>query len=382
MRLVLCVCFMLLGSAPAWAAVPCPIRIGLVLPQSGTMASNGRSLGNGLQMGLDQINAAGGIAGCQVSFVTYDSQSVPANAATLARRLVSQDQVPIIIGSPISVESLAMLEITENAQVPLFVPSAASAKITDQGFKWVWRQSVIDISAARLMVSYIAKQLHWKKAGVIYENSDYGRPTYVNTLKPGLQAAGVQVVDEEAVNAGTPDLSSQLLRIRDAGAEGLLYWGHAKEAAILLSENQQLHIGLPIAGDTGIAYPEFLAVLPADIQGATKLWAVTQFVASTDDPKQRAWIDAYKAKFDRIADSTAIDGYDSMFVLKQVIEGAGSLTPEALQRAFGAVAYDGMGGWISFDATGQARRALEIVQLTPKDGPGWRVVTVAQPGQF
>lgn len=358
----------------AEAAVKCPLKLGSIRPESGSAASNGNSLINGMALALEEINAKGGIAGCQVQIVSYDSQSVPVNAATLTRRLVSQDGVPFVIGAPMSVESLAMMEVTENAGIPLYVPSAASAKITNQGFKWVWRQSVIDSLSAEALVTYVTRDLGWKKVAIAYENSDLARPTFQNTLGPKLVAAGATVVAAEAIGSGDSDVSGQLLRIRDTKPDGIVFWGYLKEGALLARQNQQLKLNLPIAGGTGVVYPEFLNILPADVQAATTLYAVTQFVWTTDDPKQKAWIATYKGKYNKEADVTAIDSYDAMFVLKKAIEAAGSMDPEALQSALKKVSYEGVGGQISFDETGQARRDMTIVQLTPKDGPGYRIV--------
>ncbi len=374
---------LLAATAAAQAAIPCPLTIGSVRPTSGGMASIGQSMVEGLEMGFDQVKAEGGIGGCKdIKIVAYDSQSIPVNAATVARRLINQDQVPLIIATPISVEVLAMMEVTENAGIPLYVPSAASAKITNQGFKWVWRQSAVDTISAKAMADYIATGLKWKKLGAIYENSDFGKPTWLDVLKPSLEAKGVTISAAEAVNAGDTDLSSQLLHMKDAGVDGVLFWGHAKEGALLLAANQQLKIDLPIAGSTGVVYPEFIKLLPADVQNNTKLVAVTQFIAATDDPAQRKWIDAYTKRFNRSPDATSIDAYDAVFVLKKAIEAAGSMDPAALQKAISAVQYDGVGGPISFDSTGQAQRSVEIVQMTPKDGPGFKVIKVVTPGSL
>jgi branched-chain amino acid transport system substrate-binding protein len=341
------------------------------------MASIGQSMVEGLAMGIDAVKAEGGIAGCKdIDIIAYDSQSIPVNAATVTRRLVNQDQVPLIIATPISVEVLAMMEVTENAGIPLYVPSAASAKVTNQGYKWVWRQSAVDTISARAMAGYIINDLKWKKLGAIYENSDFGKPTWLNVLKPALEKAGVTVTAEEAINPGDSDLSSQLLHIKDSGAQGMLFWGHAKEGALLLTENQQLKINLPIAGSTGLVYPEFIRLLPADVQDKTDMVAVTQFISTTDDPAQKKWIDAYRARFNREPDATSIDAYDAVFVLKQAIERAGSMDPAALQKALNATDFQGVGGHISFDSTGQAQRQAEIVRLTPKSGPGFTVVKV------
>jgi branched-chain amino acid transport system substrate-binding protein len=365
-----------LAAPAARAAIPCPIEFGSVRPESGASAYSGHSFANGVAMALDQIAEKGGIAGCKVNIIAYDSQSQPGTAATLARRLVFSDHVPFVLGSSMSVESLAMLEVTETAQVPLYVASAASAKITNQGFKWVWRQSVVDVIAARALTKFVANELGWKKVAVAYENSDYGRPTWQNVIRPSLEQLGVSVTTAEAITSGDSDFSSQLLRMRDSGAQGIIYWGYLKEASILLQENQQLKINLSIAGGTGIVYPSFVKLLSPETQDATTLYGVSQFVPSTDDPQQKAWVDAYRSRFGIEPDVTSLDAYDMMFVLKKAIEAAGSMDPDKLQAALGRVHYTGVGGSISFDDTGQARRAVEIVKLTAKSGPGFSVVKV------
>lgn len=367
-------------DAPADAKINCPIKIGSVRPESGNGASFGQSLARGLQMGFDKVNATGGIAGCQVQLVAYDSQSLPANAATLTHRLISQDRVPLVIGSSISTETLAMMEITENSGTPLYVPSAASAKITNQGAKMVWRQSVIDLSAAKLFGQYIAKDLGWKNVGAVYENTDYGRPPVLDVLRPELEANGAKLVGSEAFNVGDVDLSSQLLRLRSAGAQGIVFWGHEKEGAILVRQNLQLGINLPIAANTGLVYPAFLELLTADVQSKTNLVGVTQFVWTTTDKAQKEWIAEFEKRFSKTPDVTSMDGFDAAFVIKAAIESAQSLEPAALKAAFAKTSHDGVGGYISFDQTGQAVRSLVIVKLTPKTGLGFETLKVVQPG--
>jgi branched-chain amino acid transport system substrate-binding protein len=367
------------SESVAEAAIACPIRLGTVYPESGAVASVGLSLGRGLKMGFNEINAKGGITGCQVEVISYDSQSQPANAVTLTQRLLFQDNVKLIIGSAFSLEVLAMMEVTGNAKVPLYVPSAASALITSQGSKWVWRQSVTDLAAAKLMAGYLVKDLNWKRIGIVFENSDYGKIPIQKVAIPAIQAAGGVVAAQEAVNIGDVDLSSQLLRVRDAKVDGLLFWGHDKEGALLLKQNQQLGLNLKLAANTGVVYAPFLDLLPADVQDKTDMVAVTQFVWTTEDPKQKDWIAAYKKLFSKDPDATAIDAYDATYFLKKAIEVAGSMDAEPLQKAFNTVKYDGVGGNIAYDSSGQALRPLVIVRLTPKSGRGFRVIRTIQP---
>ncbi len=289
----------LLRPGAGKASQTCPIRIGFVRAYSGKGAVYGQSLDRGVQMGFDEINASGGVCGCDVQLITYDSQSVPANTSALTRRLIMKDKVPLIIASSPSTEIFAAEEITEAMGVPLYAPSAPSSRLTGQGYSWIWCQSLVDTSAATALADYIVNKKGWRRIGVIYENSDYAKPTVEKALVPRLNRLGAQVVAKEAFNAGDADLSAQLLRVRDAGAEALLYWGHEKEAAILTKENQSEQVRLPLAGNTAVVYPAYLALLPADIQAETKLIAIGQFLWSSDAPKDRKFVQAFEDEISR-----------------------------------------------------------------------------------
>ena len=365
-------------SQAAVASMKCPIRLGNVRSETGASAAYGASLVTGLKMGFDEVNAAGGVAGCKVELITYDSQSLPANAATLTQRLLYQDGIKFIIGSSMSLEALAMMEITESAGVPLYVASAASAKITNQGGKWVWRQSIVDLSAAKVLAGHLA-QKGWKKVGVMFENTDYGKIPVNTVLIPELKAKGIEATAVETFNTGDSDLSSPLLRIRDSGAQQIIFWGRDKEGALAMRQMLQLGMKMPVAANTGVVYPNFLELLPADVQNNLDFIAITQFVWTAKEPRLKAWIDRYMADFKRLPDSTSIDGYDAAFVLKKAIEAAGDVSPDAMKKALASVSFDATGGEVSFDQTGQARRPMVIVKMTPKTGIGFDVIETIAP---
>lgn len=352
----------------------CTIRLGFVRAYSGRGAVYGQSLDRGVQMGFDEINAAGGVCGCKVQLITYDSQSIPANTSAITRRLIMKDKVPLIIVSSPSTEVLAAEEIAEMLKVPLYAPSAPSARLTGQGYSWIWCQSLVDTSAANALAEYAVGKLGWHRIGLVYENSDYAKPTVQKIVGPHLKRLGAQVVASEVFNTGDVDLSAQLLRVRDAGADAILFWGHEKEAAILTKENQSLGVHLPMVANTAIVYPAYLELLPSSVQSATELYAIGQFLWTSQVPKEANWVQAFESRYHTIPDVTAREGYDAAFVLKQVLTNSHDLRPPSLQGALRSVEYEGIGGPISFDATGRARRGQMIVKLTPKSGPGFRFV--------
>ncbi|MCC7104089.1 MAG: ABC transporter substrate-binding protein [Chloroflexi bacterium] len=336
------------------------IQIGVVAPQSGGTSAYGLSLVNGLKLAQEEINAAGGPNGRKIDLVIYDSQSTPTTAASLTQKLVFQDKVPLVIGSASSLETLAMMEITENNKIPLYVPSSASPKVTNQGYKWVWRQSLPDNVTAVAMGNYIAKNLGWKRVAALYENTDYGKPP-VEIASDTLKKQGIEVLNLEAFNVGDTDLSAQLLRIRDAKPDGVIMWAHYQEGALALKTIQQLGLNLKVISNQGLVYPAFLELLPSGV--GEGMMAVTQFVWTNPDPKLQEYVKKFKAKYGSDPDVTALDAYDGLSVVAEAIKKAGGTDAAKLQEAFRTIKYDGVGGPISYDQNGQAVRSALAVQI-------------------
>lgn len=336
------------------------IQVGVVAPQSGGTSAYGLSLVNGLKLAQEEINAAGGVNGRKFDLTVYDSQSTPTTAASLTQKLVFQDKVPLVIGSASSLETLAMMEITENNKVPLYVPSAASPKVTNQGYKWVWRQSLPDNVTAVAMANYIARTLGWKRVAVIYENTDYGKPP-VGVATDSLKKLGVESLNQEAFNVGDTDLSAQLLRIRDAKPDGVIMWAHYQEGALALKTIQQLGLNLKVISNQGLVYPAFLELLPPGVGDG--MMAISQFVWTNPDPKLQEYVKKYKGKYNADPDVTALDAYDGLYVVAEAIKKAGGTDAAKLQEAFRTTKYEGVGGPISYDETGQAVRSALAVQI-------------------
>jgi branched-chain amino acid transport system substrate-binding protein len=336
------------------------IQVGVVAPQSGGTSAYGLSLVNGLKLAQEEINAAGGPNGRKIDLVVYDSQSTPTTAASLTQKLVFQDKVPLVIGSASSLETLAMMEITENNKIPLYVPSAASPKVTNQGYKWVWRQSLPDNVTAVAMGNYIAKNLGWKRVAALYENTDYGKPP-VEVASDTLKKQGVEMLNLEAFNVGDTDLSAQLLRIRDARPDGVIMWAHYQEGALALKTIQQLGLNLKVISNQGLVYPAFLELLPSGV--GEGMMDVTQFVWTNPDPKLQEFVKKFKGKYGSDPDVTALDAYDGLSVVAEAIKKAGGTDAAKLQDAFRTIKYDGVGGPISYDQNGQAVRSALAVQI-------------------
>lgn len=198
------------------------IKIGFVIPLTGPGSLFGLAAKNGFTLGLEDVNAKGGINGKKLEAITYDSQSKPPIAATLAQRLILEDKVPLICMGTGSIDALAMMEVTERARIPFYICASASPIITEKGNKWVWRGSLNDKAGAETMGKYVNRRLEWNRIAILHENSDYGKPP--SEILEGIlkESKAKQIVAVETYNRGDTDVSGQLSRIKRANPVWLL----------------------------------------------------------------------------------------------------------------------------------------------------------------
>ena len=156
-------------------AVAQELKLGSVQPLTGGGSLFGLTAKQGFTMAMEELNQKGGVGGKELDIIIYDSTTKPPVAATLAQRLLFEDKVPLIFGSASSVDTLAMMEVTERAQFPLFTPSASAPLITEKGYKWIWRVGQTDKICATLLGKAISRKSDWNRVAFLYENTDYGR---------------------------------------------------------------------------------------------------------------------------------------------------------------------------------------------------------------
>ena len=196
------------------------ISVGAVVPLTGDGASYGVPIRRAGELAVEEINAAGGIAGKQVSVVWEDGKCEGKEATSAAQKLINVDQVKVIMGGVCSSETLAMAPLAETAKVLVVSPSATSPDITAAG-DFIFRTSPSDAAAGSVAAEYAYSKMGAKKAAVISQTTDYAqglRKVFTTRFK----ALGGEVVADETYNAGDTDMRTQILKVK-TGAPDVIY---------------------------------------------------------------------------------------------------------------------------------------------------------------
>ena len=153
------------------------LYIGSIDPMTGGAASYGQEKIQGETLAVEEINAAGGILGMEVVLISEDSASQAAQAATVATKLITQNEVVAIQGAQTSSETMAILDILAEYGVPAVCP-ATSPKIGASGNAFINRCSPDDGLQVEALIKYAGESLKLDKIGVLYSNDDYGKGGY------------------------------------------------------------------------------------------------------------------------------------------------------------------------------------------------------------
>src|SRR6201994_4593849 len=201
------------------ASCPATIPFGLTTALTGNLALLGTQARNGVEFAVDEINAAGGIAGKKVALSTEDTGASSTDALNAMNRILEGKPL-VIFGSMISPHVFAQTEGVTKSETP-FLVGATNAKVTAQGSKWLFRTHVHDGQLADLIPEYLVKTLNKTKPGVIAVADDYGLGA-----SRGIQASLAKLnAAPVAVTSYAPsdkDMSAQLLEIKDKGADSII----------------------------------------------------------------------------------------------------------------------------------------------------------------
>src|SRR5882757_5362315 len=231
------------------AACPAEIPFGLTTALTGNLALLGTQARNGVEFAVDEINAAGGIAGKKVALKTEDTGASSTDALNAMNRIVEGKPL-IIFGSMISPHVFAQTESVTKSETP-FLVGATNAKVTTQGSKWLFRTHVHDGQLATLIPEYLVKTLKMTKPGIMAVADDYGLGAS-RGIQAALSALNVTPVAVTSYAPSDKDMSAQLLEIKDKGADSMILFGRPADVTLVIKQMGELGIKLTTIGNSSM----------------------------------------------------------------------------------------------------------------------------------
>jgi branched-chain amino acid transport system substrate-binding protein len=343
------------------------IRIGMVTPLTGNVATYGQSHLKGYTMAIDEINARGGVNGKKLVLLTYDDSGVPANAATGAQKFADQKDIMLITGSCTSSSTLAMVPITAKAKIPHMVVSS-SAKSLDGASFYFSRMSTQDAVVGQNMIDIMADKLKAKKIVIVYANTDSGK-ALLASCEAQAKVKNLEVLASISYLETDQDFSAIVTRIQSLKAEAIALCGYYTDSGLLMKQARQAGLMATGVGSTSLFSPKYIEIAGVAGEGTIVL---CPFLAVSTKPIVQEFVRKYQAKYGGVTpDSYAALAYDQVYVIKAAIERAeaannGKLTREGLAVAIRATSYGGVTGHVTFNNLGNWVRPF--LTAVVKDG--------------
>src|ERR1700730_231060 len=375
--------------APPRAHAADTVKIGILWPLTGNAAAAGQASKAAAEVAADIVNnkhpeladlplaATEGLpnqGGAKLELIFVDHQGNPSLAQQLATRLITQDAVHVLLGAYQSSCSFTATAVAERHGIPFMVGDSAALNITRRGFKWVFRSTPI---ASDYAATYMRFFDDMKKQGrriaaiaVVNENTDYGT-SVADSIEAEAKGSNVAVAIRIPYSASSTDVSAQVLQLKDKQPDVVIFISYTSDAILYMTAMKNLDYlpAMVIGDDTGFSDPSFLPAVADIAQGAMNrsAWDIGKPGISTSKIN-----DLYKAKTGRDLDDTSARNMQSLLVLAEAVNRAGSTDPEKIRDALTRtdlkpdqlmMGYNG----VKFDDTGQnVLAATYLIQLHGK----------------
>jgi ABC-type branched-subunit amino acid transport system substrate-binding protein len=304
---------------------------------------------HGAQLAVDEANASGGFRGKPFALKIYDDLALWGASSMAIVDMRFKDQAWAMLGSVDSASTHVELRATLKLELPIMDTATNDPTVTQTLVPWLMHNFPDDRQQGYALADYIFLQRHLKRIGVLQVNNRYGR-VGKEIFSATARRIGRQPVVEVWFAQDTTDFTSQLQTINASGVDGLVIWGNAPEAALILKQMRALGMRQPVFGSSRTCSPQLVRIAGTASEGLTVISAIDPM---RSDPKWTAFQQRFVKRFGVAPDAYAAYAYDGAKMLLGAINHAGLNRGRIMDalRDYQMKAYAGVTGRAFFDYT-------------------------------
>lgn len=333
----------LFGAGAAMAEEP--IKIGAITSVSGPGSYLGGAEKEAITLMIDQYNKQGGVLGRKLELVLYDDATNPDRARTMMQRLLTQDNVSVVLGSSITPSSLAMEPLAARFGVPQ-ITMAGARVLTDPVKKWLFSVTETDVMATRIMYNYMKTQ-GIDQIALLSSTSGFGRAAR-DVFLAEAEKYGIDIVADETYAKGDTDMTAQLTRIRaNDEVQAIVNLDFGSQPSIVTRNHAALGIDAPLYQSHSMAAPEYPELAGPSSEGVlmpAPFMLVAEQLPEGSEERERAmnFRQLYQERYGKAPNAFAGFGHDAVLAAVEAIRRAGSAEPAAIRDALEEI--DGLVG--------------------------------------
>jgi len=350
-------------------AAPDTIKIGINAPITGDIPKVGEGTKYSAEMWLEENGGTLTVGGkdYNVELITEDNESKGESAAAVNTKLITQDEVLVIVGPQSSKQAVPAGGVANDLETPMISPWSTNPNTTLDR-PWVFRTPFLDPFQGPVVANFVKDEFGFTNAGVLYDiASDYPKGL-AEFFKQGWEATGGTVVAFESFTTGDTDFSAQLTKIMDAGAEFIFTPQYYNEVALIVQQAHELGFDGPIVGSDSWGSAELINLCGEDCYG---LFFSTHYAAEGATGATKEFIDKYNAKYGYVPDDVGALTWDSMNIVKKAIQDCGTITGDikvdrkCVRDAMANIKeFPGITGNMTFDEQGDPTKCAVIVKIS------------------
>jgi branched-chain amino acid transport system substrate-binding protein len=360
------------------------ITIGINLPLTGADAHDAELIKDGAMLALDEANAQGGVAGYKINVTVLDDgtatagQYDPAQAATNARKMVSDNSVVAAIGPQMSGSGKAMAPILSQGNLAIVTPSSTNPDITDPKFAGQYRPAgkaiyfrtvTTDAFQGPNMANYFIDTLKVKSVYVLDDSGAYG-VGIADAFQRQAEKRGLKVLGRDQLNPKEADYTTVLTKIKSLNPDSLYYGGVAQAGVKVVKQSYDIMPKIIRAGGDGLYGAEILK--GAGFPSAEGLYATIAAPNLLENPEAKPWVEHFVKKYGQQPENYSITAYDAALVIldsiKRVAESGKEVNRGNVRDAIQTSKAKTLQGVVSFDDNGDiTNREVSVFQIKKDD---------------
>lgn len=310
------------------------VKVGVILPLTGSEAMFGTMEKNSFEMAFEELKAQGKttIKGKEMKLLFEDDQGKQDVAKSATEKLVNQDKVAMLSGGYSSASTNVIAGSAQSMNMPFLIVTGSADDITKKGWQWVFRGTAAPASKYTgafwdMMENFVKA----KNVALVYENTDFGSSS-AKGFRNECQKRGINIVFDQAYESGAIDFKPMLANMRNANPDMIFAVSYVMDASMIVRQMKELDFNtkLFVGGGAGYTMPEFKenAGDAAQFVASTTLW-----VPSVTWPGASEYFNKYKQKYGKEPDYHGAQAYASMFIIVDALNRAEELTNTGIQKA-------------------------------------------------
>jgi branched-chain amino acid transport system substrate-binding protein len=328
--LVLAAALLLFATGGAFAAEK--IKVGVLLPLTGSQAKFGEIEKRSYEMAVEEINGKGGINGREIELIFEDDTGKPDVGRSAVEKLISRDKVPVITGGYSSSVTAAATPVAQQFKVPFVICTGSADDITEKGYEYVFRVNPPASEYPKAVESFlkeVAKDV--KTVALLYENSSFGQSSS-KSFQDDAKGAGLNIVVKEGYQAGAIDFKPILTKVKAANPDMIYMVSYVMDASLLMRQSKELGINpkLFVGGGAGFTLPEFSKSAG---DASDHVYSATLWVETLPFPGAKAYFDKFKKKYGSETEYHGAEAYATMYVVADALQRAKSVSPKDVRDA-------------------------------------------------